>query len=332
MFSIRNILVLILCLISIQTANADWTRQDSGTLAWLRSVYFVNQQRGWIVGSAGTILNTTDGGKTWKKGKKFTEDNIRDVYFLDEQSGWLLCEKNIYSSGAASLSYLMATSNGGNSWQRNDFPGSRERMVRLFFGKSGTGFAVGEGGAIWRMQDDKKTWRSVALPVRNLMLAGAFTDDLNGILVGGGGTILFTGDGGSTWNQALIAGGNKKMKLNAVFFADQRNGWASGAGGSIYFTNNGGHLWREQIFDVPDNLSDIFFIDSEEGYAVGDNGIILHTTTGGNSWTIEKTGTRSKLERVFFIEGNGIAVGYGGTILTWSKAQMKNATVKNSFR
>jgi len=42
---------------------ASWTRQSSGTMAWLHSVYFLNEQRGWAAGSNGALLATTDGGE-----------------------------------------------------------------------------------------------------------------------------------------------------------------------------------------------------------------------------------------------------------------------------
>ena len=33
---------------------------------WLRAVNFADAQNGWMVGGFGTILRTSDGGKTWK--------------------------------------------------------------------------------------------------------------------------------------------------------------------------------------------------------------------------------------------------------------------------
>ena len=84
--------MLLLCA-CFQTAHAGWTKQNSGTLAWLHSVYFTNQNKGWIVGSRGAFLTTDDGGRNWKQNEHFTEDAIRDVYFSDEKNGWLLCER-----------------------------------------------------------------------------------------------------------------------------------------------------------------------------------------------------------------------------------------------
>ncbi len=221
MNSAKKILVIFVCLLCFQTAKAGWTKQNSGTLAWLRSVYFTNQNKGWIVGSKGTFLATEDGGKTWRQNKKITQDNIRDVYFSDEKNGWLLCERNVYNLGSQPPSYLMKTFDGGASWEKNNFTEGRERIARIFFVKEGSGFAVGESGAFLAMQNDKKTWKKIALPARYLILGGKFTDNLHGSVVGGGGTIFFTEDGGLLWNQAKLAG-NPKTKLASIFFVNQR--------------------------------------------------------------------------------------------------------------
>ncbi len=149
MNSAKKILVVFACLFCFQTANAKWTKQNSGTLAWLRSVYFVNQDKGWIVGSKGTFLTSVNGGKTWKQNKKIIEDNILDVYFSDEKNGWILCERNIYNLGDQPPSYLMKTFDGGASWEKFNFSEGRERIARFFFAADSSGFAVGESGAFF---------------------------------------------------------------------------------------------------------------------------------------------------------------------------------------
>jgi len=167
------------------------------------------------------------------------------------------------------------------------------------------------------MENDRKTWTKSALPVRYLILDGTFTDPLHGLLVGGGGTILRTRDGGLTWNHSMLTDGGEKTKLTSVFFADQKNGWTVGGQGKIYFTNDGGKFWRIQISNVKENLSDVYFIDAMEGFATGENGVILHTTTAGATWKIEETGSKHKLEKVFFAGKKGFAVGFGGTIMMY---------------
>jgi photosystem II stability/assembly factor-like uncharacterized protein len=324
MSSAKNLLLLFLLLACIQTAKADWTKQTSNTFAWLHDVYFTNDQTGWIAGSGGTFLTTTDGGKTWTKSKKFIEDNIRQVYFTDQQTGWLLCERNLFSLGANSPSYLLKTNDGGASWKRIEFTDNqRKRITKFFFAKSGLGLAVGEGGAFFAMQDDGETWKRSRSPIRYLMFDGIFTDDAHGVVVGAGGSILFTEDAGLSWNKSSVFG-NSETKLNSVFFLNQKNGWTVGSQGKIFQTVNGGKTWREQKSNVAKDLTDVFFNNSAEGWAIGDEGTILYTATAGNVWTIVNTKVGHKLEKVFFIGKKGFAVGFGGTILSYDKTD-KNA-------
>jgi photosystem II stability/assembly factor-like uncharacterized protein len=323
---VKKILVSFLCLLCFQTAQAGWTKQNSGTFAWLHSVYFLNENKGWIVGSQGTFLSSEDGGNSWKQTRRFTEDRIRDVYFSDEQTGWILCERNVFNLGAASPSYLMKTSNGGASWEKVELGENRDRVVRMFFTKSGYGYAVGESGVFFTMQDDKKSWKKTPIPSRYLLLDGNFTDDSHGAIVGGGRTILFTEDAGLTWNKATVLG-KSESKLNSIFFVNPRAGWAVGSNGKIYATANAGKFWREQTSNVNKDLTDVFFTSATDGWAVGDAGAILNTRTAGNVWTPIESTARHKLEKVFFAGKKGFAVGFGGTILVYDSTA-KQSSIK----
>jgi photosystem II stability/assembly factor-like uncharacterized protein len=54
--------------VHLPPGQTEWTRADLGMqiYTWLRSVDFADAQNGWLVGGYGTILRTTDGGKTWR--------------------------------------------------------------------------------------------------------------------------------------------------------------------------------------------------------------------------------------------------------------------------
>lgn len=45
--------------------GATWELSKTGHAAPLRSLYFLDEHRGWAVGALGTILATRDGGRTW---------------------------------------------------------------------------------------------------------------------------------------------------------------------------------------------------------------------------------------------------------------------------
>ena len=86
-------LLTLLLLLTVHCAQftaygASWTRQPSGTMAWLHAVYFLDQNHGWIAGGNGTLLSTVDGGVTWNKNSLGNKDTLTDVYFADSTEGW----------------------------------------------------------------------------------------------------------------------------------------------------------------------------------------------------------------------------------------------------
>ena len=315
MTQLRKFFIFSLCLIFFQTANAEWTKQNSKTLAWLQDIYFINEKKGWITGSDGTFLETADGGKNWRQTNKFTSDTIRQVYFFDEQTGWLLCERSVYNRGSNLPSYVLQTTDGGVNWEKLEFAKEgRERIAKIIFNEKGAALAFGEGGVFFALGEDRKSWQKTPVFIKYLLLDGVYTDESNGAIVGAGGSILFTEDGGASWNKANVFG-DKSAKLNSVFFINRRTGWSVGANGKIFQTLSSGKTWREQTSGTIVNLNDIFFKDTTEGWAVGDEGTILHTKTAGNIWNYINSGTKHKLEKITFVGDKGWAIGFGGTIL-----------------
>ncbi len=333
-------------------AQAAWRRQSSGTMAWLRAVYFLDERRGWAVGGNGALLVTMDGGANWKVRARPTEDALRDVYFSDADNGWLVCDRSIYALQTKDepRSYLLRTTDGGASWKRVRATGEDVdvRLVRLVFADKQHAWVFGEAGALYASQDGGATWSRQRVPTRYLLLGGAFLDAQTGWLVGAGSTVLQTSDSGATWragrveteaalspalegagvaaSASLAARGTSAAapvspRLNAVSFVDERRGWAVGAGGRIFHTTNGGRSWRAQSSNVSADLFDVRFFDAQEGWAAGAGGTLLHTTDGGALWQVVRTGTEHPLERLSFVgRTHGWAVGFGGTIVAYTRA------------
>ncbi len=316
-------LLAVACLGS-QAVRADWNKVDLKSFGWYKDITFVNKDRGWIVGTDGVILSTDDGGKTWQPNKRFTTDALLQIHFTDESTGWMLCERNIYARGDNPISYLRKTTNAGVTWEKIEFSGiGRERVTRMLFAADGRAMAFGEGGIFYRLQPDGITWKRSTTAIHFVLLDGAFTDGSLGAIVGAGGTIIFTEDGGLTWERTTLLG-NTDTKFNAISFGGPKGGWAVGNGGAIFHSNGGARLWREQQPKLTDsNLNDIFFSDASRGWIVGDDGIILRTRDGGNSWSEMESKVTHKLERIVFHEGRGFAVGHGGTLLIYDDATPK---------
>ena len=314
----RLAIFISLLLFCFQAANAEWVKQNTNTFAWFRDVFFINANKGWIVGDNGTIIATTDGGSTWTPSKKITNDTFIQVHFTDEMHGWMLCERDIYSRGPNPSSYLRRTTDGGKNWEKIEFEGAgRERVTKLLFQKDGRATAFGEGGIFYKLAEDGVTWKKYQTAIHFLLLDGSFGDEKVGAIVGAGGTIMFTDDSGFTWEKATLLG-DTSTKFNAVYFAGAKGGWAVGTQGRIFRTNGGARLWRQQQSDTTSNLNDVYFSNQTNGWAVGDDGTILRTRDGGVTWMQVNSKTTHKLEKIAFAGNKGWAVGFGGTILTYS--------------
>lgn len=341
-----SLLPFALCLLPSSAQAAAWERQRTGTFAWLHSVFFVDERRGWAAGSKGALLSTSDGGATWELRKPPTEDALRDIFFQDAETGWLLCERSIFKPMAKdeSVSYLLSTSDGGATWSRVEVTRGADvdlKLAGLRFADRERGWVYGELGALFTTSDGGRTWNRQRVPTNHLLLGASFLDAQAGWLSGGGMTVLKTSDGGATWRAGTVflpAGGasaqrpNESVRveteqfelepravggrrLNAVWFATHERGWAVGGEGVIIATTDGGRTWRPQMSGVGDDLNDVKFFNEAEGWAVGRGGTLLHTTDGGRTWADTKRVNTHALERLFTVGRRAWAVGFGGTIV-----------------
>jgi photosystem II stability/assembly factor-like uncharacterized protein len=156
----------------------------------------------------------------------------------------------------------------------------------------------------------------------NGFTAVACTDASHGWVVGLGGTILATSDGGATW---VNQDSGTSDVLTGVSFPDATHGWAVSAHASILATSDGGSSWSLQdTGPLPGNfLTGVTFVDALHGWAVGglahisgeDEGFIIATSDGGAHWSSQLSGLPAALRAVDFADvTHGIAVGDGGII------------------
>jgi photosystem II stability/assembly factor-like uncharacterized protein len=306
---------------SLPSVSAAWTRQKSGTMAWLHAVYFLDQNHGWVAGSSGTLLETKDGGSNWKKVSTFTKDTLRDVYFANDRVGWLVAERDVFKlkTNEEARSYLLTTEDGGLTWRQVFLDGfdTNARLVRAVFADGESGWVFGETGVAFATRDGGAHWTRRHLPTKHLLLGGAFADYSRGWLVGAGATILQTKDGGTTWQNSVVRNG-AGVRFTATSFVGNRLGWAVGSAGRIFATTDGGSTWFAQRSNVDSDLMDVKFISAAEGWAAGQDGTVLHTFNGGVHWFVEPSNLSHALERLFIIDrSHGWAVGFGGTILRY---------------
>lgn len=311
--------IIIICLLSLAiSVNGQWTIQNpivGGNT--LNDVQFLNENEGWIVGNAGTILHTTDGGLNWNALGGVTSKDLLSLDFLNENEGW------IQGDGI-----ILHTNDRGETWQIQ-IDCSARGMSAVCFTDQDNGWAEGvsRGFATWGSQgvyfetimhttNGGQTWQP-SDRISDNIVSLCFMDPNHGwvasnwfyyddIISWSGGDISFTSDGGITLTEQ-----NAGSVINSLFFLDTLNGWAVGS--DLVYTTNGGSNWIT-INDIQGN--DVFFADPDNGWIVGKEGRIIHSSDGGGSWTDQNSGISNYLNAVWFSEAKtGWAVGDKGVIL-----------------
>ena len=149
-----------------------------------------------------------------------------------------------------------------------------------------------------------------------------FMDNQNGLVVGDGGLMLATSDGGKTWEKMEIdmrppgtgqrpggppgtGGGGPPpgfgrggpAPLYNIYFVDENVGFIIGGRGTILKTEDGGKTWARKMAmssagvgrggnprGMRANLMGIQMISETTGFIAGTENTILKTTDGGETW------------------------------------------------
>ncbi|HEX9638259.1 MAG TPA: YCF48-related protein [Acidobacteriota bacterium] len=99
-----------------------------------------------------------------------------------------------------------------------------------------------------------------------------FHDAERGWVVGDGGRILHTSNGGASWTSQVSG---TSADLWGVSFADGTSGWAVGFGGTILRSSDGGEHWSPEPSGTSSDLYDVKARSATEAWAAGSGGTLL---------------------------------------------------------
>lgn len=165
----------------------------------LTSVSFSDDQHGWAVGHWGVVLQTGDGGETWRvqRTDSHVDRPLFAVHFFDANHG--------VAVGLWSL--VLVTADGGVHWQTVDLPppegGQRAdlNLLGLFADARGRVFAPAERGMVLRSEDRGLHWSYLHTGYKGSFWTGAAAP--NGTLLVGGlrGSLYRSVDDGLSWQR-----------------------------------------------------------------------------------------------------------------------------------
>jgi len=105
------------------------------------------------------------------------------------------------------------------------------------------------------------------------------------VIVGYGGKILDTRDGGRNWE---IRKSGTDNALYKVHFVDDKTGWAMGQGGTVVKTSDGGTTWTKQDSGTENYIFSFTSLTPEHLIGVGDRSTIVESKDGGATWTVRE--------------------------------------------
>ena len=116
----------------------------------ISQVRMINNDSGWAVGESGTLLNTTNGGKSWTQIKlpiEASEIDLETISVIDNRI-W-------FAGDPGTVIYSMDIGTGRTTSHRTPI---RMRINQLHFIDQSHGWAVGGGGAIIATTDGGQNW------------------------------------------------------------------------------------------------------------------------------------------------------------------------------
>jgi photosystem II stability/assembly factor-like uncharacterized protein len=185
---------------------------DKGPADPFLDVLFIDADNGFAVGAYGMLYQTRDGGANWQfSGANIDNADRYHYYSLARDKAGTL-----FLSGEAGLLFL--SSDLGVSWQRIEgvYDGSLFGVVAT----SESVIAFGLRGNIFRSGDLGQNWSRVETTNTYGLYGGAVLADDTVVLVGAGGTVLSSRDGGATFAGAIQP---SRSTLSAVGSINEKN-------------------------------------------------------------------------------------------------------------
>ncbi|QDV35660.1 WD40/YVTN/BNR-like repeat-containing protein [Tautonia plasticadhaerens] len=291
---------------------AQWEPQAGATRGRLRGLSVLSRDVAWASGSEGTVLRTTDGGRTWtpRPVPGVPGLDFRDIEAVDADTAYLL------SIGEGEQSRIYRTTDGGGSWglqYTNRDPSGFLDAIAFWDAEHGLALGDPVDGrfSILTTGDGGLTWEPIppggmptALPGEAAFAASGTCLIAHGeghawFATGGGGVarVFRSADRGSTWtaHETPVRAGNAASGLFSLAFRDADHGVAVGgdyqepeqSGNFVALTDDGGKTWRLASGTQPAGYrSAVAYVPGSETLtliAVGPTGSDL-SGDGGESW------------------------------------------------
>ena len=273
-------------------AGESWKQANVPTRAVLTSVYFHDQDLGWVVGHDSIVLKTTDGGDNWTV-TNFApelEQPLFDVWFADANNGMA-----VGAYGA-----MIVSDDGGDTWQETV-------LETVEFG------AAAEEAVVEAADDDEVSdendafWEDEDLPADFHL--NVIVSDAQGrlFIAAEAGNIYRSDDGGASW--ALMPSFYPGSFFGATVTANDEL-YVTGLRGHVFRSRDGAENWDELDTGVETSLNGAEGLPDGGLAVVGMSGTLLISRDGGESFELVQQSNRKALMGAMPLADGGLLL-YG---------------------
>jgi photosystem II stability/assembly factor-like uncharacterized protein len=273
-----------------------WQQQASGVACRLQSVQFIDGKNGWAAGgwtapythlTSATLLRTHDGGEHWTTVDKLLVPALRRIQFSSAGRGCAIGQASaLYPCG------VFFTDDGGRQWSPLPTADAADCIAgsMIEVGRGAVAFSDGRIGVVRDGRIQPATCPPLGLAsVRQMQFAGPAV----GWLVGDGGLVMTTADGGQTWRNPpteFLPEIRRQFDFSAVAVRGSQVWIAGSPGNHVFHSPDGGRSWSAGDTDGRLPIAAITFVDDLHGWCAGAFGTIDATEDGGRTWHRQRAG------------------------------------------
>ncbi|HTL80052.1 MAG TPA: YCF48-related protein [Bacteroidia bacterium] len=295
------------------TLKAQWDTLITNTTTNFTSGAFYSADSGVVVGydattNTGKIFYTIDGGTTWPAAAaNFSLPRLNAVCFFANATGL----------AAGDSGKVFMSINGGLTWIMITPKFTSEDITSISMPTNSSFFLGGKDGGLYNTLDGGLTWDTLnsgtTLPITDLDFIYANT----GWVIGDGGYMGITADGGQTWNYFPQPYFGFFMPRGIAYAGTTNNAYCVGESGLAIYSADAGLTWNEFYTPSVGNLNSVKFGSDNSGIICGDDNFIYRTNNGGAWWLQDSVpGANCDLNKVCWADPSTCyIVGTNGRIL-----------------
>ncbi|MFC2105009.1 YCF48-related protein, partial [Bacteroidota bacterium] len=260
-------------------AGMSWQELETGASIQLYSVFFLNENIGFVSGQGSydsgesILLKTNDGGETWQKINYTDFIKITNLQFFNNLDG-LSIISTLGENGLKNY-YLAQTIDGGITWEFLDL---EVGMIYNFFSVDKIVYIIGRNQTILKSKDYGNTWETINTPIpsNESIYNLYFINENTGIIRGY--DFYKTNDGGLTWTKVQFPittfeyafhfySEKEGFSTELVYEPNDSLEYGEFKGYRSYQTYDGGETWYKSKLDDSNVFYHPFFPQRDIGFS-----------------------------------------------------------------